>query len=153
MRQRSKGTSRNNRNDNLIDILPDGRVVPSRFLNRQRLTMIPEDDGGIFLGVAGPGGRILKPRNVDERPMDYVGGKFVHLNVQPLPTQSRNGGFENTGIIVLFALLLAILVDLALGSPFLKSIGVMKSGGFFAPVSPFVSSMSSISSNAVLPLL
>jgi len=117
--------------------------------------MIPKDDGGIFLGVAGPGGRILEPRNVNERPMEYVGDKFVHLNVQPLltqPTQSRNGGLAESGIIVLCTLLLGVLVDLALGSPFLKAVGLMKSGGFFAPVSPFVPSMSSASSNTVLPL-
>ena len=98
---------------------------------------------------------------VDERLINILpNGRVVYSNLQHFPMippeDDKTGGFENTGIIVLFALLLAILailVDLALGSPFLKSIGVMKSGGFFAPVSFFVSSMSSISSNAVLPLL
>lgn len=95
---------------------------------------------------------------VDKRLINILpNGRVVYSNLQHLPMippeDNKTGGFENTGIIVLFALLLAILVDLAFGSPFLKSIGVMKSGGFFAPVSPFVSSMSSISSNAVLPLL
>ena len=53
-------------------------------------------------------------------------------------------------VYILFAVLIGILVDLVFGSPFLKSIGVIKGGGFFAPVSPFVSS---ISSNAVPPPL
>lgn len=58
-------------------------------------------------------------------------------------------------VSVLFAVLIGIVVDVAFGSPFLKSIGIGKGSvsPFVSSVRPFIPSVSSISSNAVRPSL